>query len=66
MPRILRRDLPGVGDEAYRAVIGGGVVARRGGHVLMVMGRLPGSSDGERNRALEGVARAALEPSPQP
>jgi hypothetical protein len=60
MPRLLRRDLPGLGDEAYRAAIGGGVVARRGGNVLVVMGRLPGSSDGERDRVLGDVARAAL------
>lgn len=60
MPRILRRELPGVGDEAYRAVIGGGVVARRGGHVLMVMGRMAGSSDEERNQAFEAIARSAL------
>ncbi len=60
MPRFLRRELSGVGDEAYRAVIGGGVVARRGGHVLLVMGRLPGFSDSDRNRAFEEVARAAV------
>jgi Predicted membrane protein (DUF2207) len=60
MPRILRRQLSEVGDEAHRAVIGGGVVARRGGHVLMVMGRLPGTSDRERDRAFEAVARATL------
>lgn len=60
MPRFLRRELRDVGDEAYRAVIGGGVVARSGGHVLMVMGRLPGSRDTERDRALETIARAAL------
>lgn len=63
MPRFLRRELPNVGDEAYRAVIGGGVVARRGGHVLLVMGRMPASSDGDRNRAFEAVARAAVGPS---
>ncbi|MGI9021799.1 MAG: hypothetical protein ACR2HV_00930 [Acidimicrobiales bacterium] len=60
MPRLLRRELTGVGDEAYRAVLGGGVVARHGSHVLMVMGRLPGGGDDERDRALEGVARATL------
>lgn len=61
MPRLLRRELKDVGDEAYRAVIGGGVVARRGGHVLMVTGRLPGADDGDRNRAFAAVARAALD-----
>lgn len=62
MPRLLRRELPDVGDEAYRAVIGGGVVARRGGHVLLVMGRMPGSTDGDRNQAFEAVARACVGP----
>ncbi|HEX2043823.1 MAG TPA: hypothetical protein VHF24_14420 [Acidimicrobiales bacterium] len=61
VPRILRRDLPGVGDQAYRAAVGGGVVARRRGHVLVVTGHLPGSSDGDRDRAVEDVARAAVE-----
>jgi hypothetical protein len=60
MPRLLRRDLTDVGDEAYRAVIGGGVVARRGGHVLMVMGRMPGTSDRDRDRIFESVARVTL------
>jgi hypothetical protein len=64
MPRILRRELSGVGDEAYRAVIGGGVVARRGGHVLMVMGRMPGASDRDRDQTFEAVARAALGSAP--
>ena len=60
MPRLLRRPLTGVGDEAYRAVIGGGLVARRDGHVLLVMGRLPGEDDEERDRVFQKVARAAL------
>ena len=60
MPRLFRRELTDVGDEAYRAVIGGGVVARRGGHVLMVMGRIPGTSDRDRDRTFEAVARATL------
>jgi hypothetical protein len=60
MPRLLHRRVIGVGDEAYRAVIGGGVVTRHGNHVLVVMGRLPGASDDERNRALEEVARTAV------
>jgi hypothetical protein len=45
-------------------VIGGGIVARRGGHVLLVVGQLPGASDEERNRAFEEVARATLESEP--
>lgn len=62
MPRFLRRQLRDVGDEAYGAVMGGGVVARQEGHVFMVMGRIPSSSDSERNRAFEAIARAALGP----
>ena len=61
MPRMLRREVPGLGDEAYRAVVGGGVVVRRDGHVLVVMGRLPGADDTERDRAFEAVARTALD-----
>jgi hypothetical protein len=61
MPRFLRRELRDVGDEAFRAVIGGAVVARRGGHVLIVLGRLPESGDAGRDRAFEGIARAALD-----
>ena len=61
IPRLLRRRLAGLGDEAYRASIGGAVVVRRGGHVLVVMGRLPRSGDAERDRMLEDVARAALD-----
>ena len=60
MPRLLRRELSGVGDEAYRAVVGGGVVARRGGHVLIVTGRLAGSDDEERDQALDALARATV------
>lgn len=62
MPRFLRRPLDSVGDEAYRALLGGGVVGRRGDHVAMVMGRLPGADDDERDRALEAVAREVLAP----
>lgn len=60
-PRLLRREITGVGDEAYRAAIGGAVVARRGGHVLVVAGLLPHASDGERDRMLANVARAAVD-----
>ncbi|MDQ4131813.1 MAG: hypothetical protein M3179_01090 [Actinomycetota bacterium] len=60
LPRLLRRNLPGVGDEAYRAVIGGAVVARHAGSVLLVMGRIPGADDGERDRAFAEIARAGV------
>ena len=59
----VRPSPPDDGDEAYRAVVGGGVVARRDGHVLLVMGHLPGSSDSERDRAFEAIARASVGPS---
>ena len=35
-------------------------MARRGGHVLLVMGRMPGSNDRDRDPAFEAVARATL------
>jgi hypothetical protein len=56
MPRLLRRTVSGVGDEAYRSVIGGGVVARRGDWVLLVMGGVPGAGNRERNEVFEAVA----------
>jgi hypothetical protein len=60
MPRLLRRELPGLGSEAYR-VTGGGVVVRSGGSVLLVMGRLTGITDRERNQLFEHLARTTLD-----
>jgi hypothetical protein len=60
LPRFLRREVPGLGDEAYRATIGGGIVARQSGWVVLVLGTLPGLSEPQRDHALEEVARAAI------
>lgn len=57
---LLRRELPGVGDEAYRARFGGGVVARRGDHVVMVTLHLPGLDGSVRDDLAVRVAQAAL------
>ncbi len=57
---LLRRELPGVGDEAYRARFGGGVVARRGDHVVMVTPHLPGLDGTVRDDLAVRVAQAAL------
>ena len=51
------QSVAGVGDEAYRAPMGGGLVALAGGRVLMVAATLPGMGDQERDRAVDAVAR---------
>lgn len=50
----------GVGDEVYRATMGGGLVARAGHHVLLVEAALPALTDAQRNRAVDAVARSAV------
>jgi hypothetical protein len=60
MPGLLRRELAGVGDEAYRARWGGGVIARAGAHVVTVTPHLPGLEDDRRDEVAEAVAAAAL------
>jgi hypothetical protein len=59
LPRFLAAAVP-VGDEAYRAPLGGGVVARSGPHVLLVAPSLPGYTDDVRDRAVDAIVRAAL------
>ncbi len=60
MPRAVAARVEDVGDEAYRAPMGGGLVTRAGARVLMVVAALPGSTDDQRNRAVDAVARAAV------
>jgi hypothetical protein len=60
MPGLLRRELAGVGDEAYRARWGGGVIARAGAHVVTVTPHLPGLDDARRDEVAAAVAAAAL------
>jgi hypothetical protein len=52
--------VPGIGDEAYRAPMGGGLVALADGHLLMVAAVLPEFSDEQRDRTVEAVARAMV------
>jgi hypothetical protein len=61
LPAALRHDLPGLGDEAYRARFGGGVMARRGDHVVMVTPHLPSVDAGQRDDLAARVALAALD-----
>jgi hypothetical protein len=56
----LRHELPGLGDEAYRARFGGGVLARTGDDVVMVTPHLPGVPTLERDAVAERVAAATL------
>jgi hypothetical protein len=61
LPAALRHELPGLGDEAYRARFGGGVMARRGDHVVMVMPHLPAVDASQRDDVAARVAGAALD-----
>jgi hypothetical protein len=60
MPGLLRRELAGVGDEAYRARWGGGVIARTGDRVVTVTPHLPGLDDARRDEVAAAIAAAAL------
>jgi hypothetical protein len=61
LPAAVRHELPGLGDEAYSARFGGGVMARRGEHVVMVTPHLPGVDADERDEVARRVALAAIE-----
>jgi hypothetical protein len=61
LPAALRHELPGLGDEGYRARFGGGVMARRGEHVVMVTPHLPGLGADRRDDIAARVALAALD-----
>ncbi|HEX6569035.1 MAG TPA: hypothetical protein VF015_07715, partial [Acidimicrobiales bacterium] len=61
LPAGLRHEVPGLGDEGYRARFGGGVMARRGEHVVMVTPHLPGVDGAERDDVAVRVARAAID-----
>ncbi len=56
LPRSMAPAVPGVGDEAYRAPMGGGVVARVGERAVMVSAALPGRDDADRDAAVAAVA----------
>ena len=60
MPASLATPLSGIGDESYRSPMGGGLVARAGGNVLMVVATLPSLDDPQRDRVIATVAQMTL------
>lgn len=56
LPRAVAPAVAGIGDEAYRAPMGGGVVARVGDRAVMVSAALPGRDDADRDAAVAAVA----------
>ena len=60
LPNALASPVSGVGDEAYRAPLGGGLVARAGDHVLLLAPHLPGANNDERDRVAGALARDTL------
>ncbi len=60
LPEGQRHELPGLGDEAYRARFGGGVMARAGRAVVMVTPHLPDLPEDQRDEVAVRVASAAL------
>jgi hypothetical protein len=65
MPRVLAAAALDIGDEAYRAPLGGGVVARSGSNVLLVAPSLPGLDDAARDHAVDAIARVAVGITPR-
>jgi hypothetical protein len=64
LPEDQRHELPGLGDEAYRARFGGGVMARAGHGVVMVTPHLPDLPEDQRDEVAVRVASAALAGAP--
>jgi hypothetical protein len=60
LPEGQRHMLPDLGDEAYRARFGGGVMARAGRAVVMVTPHLPDLPEDQRDDVAVRVASAAL------
>jgi hypothetical protein len=60
MPASLATPVSGVGEESYRSPMGGGLVARAGGNVLMVVGTLPSLDDTQRDRVIVTVAQMTI------
>jgi hypothetical protein len=57
LPRAVAPAVAGIGDEAFRAPAGGGVLARFGSRVLLVSAALPGTDTTTRDDAVAAVAR---------
>jgi hypothetical protein len=64
LPEAQRHELAGLGDEAYRARFGGGVMARAGHAVVMVTPHLPELPEHQRDEVAVRVAAAALAGTP--
>ena len=64
LPELQRHEVPGLGDEAYRARFGGGVMARVDGAVVMVTPHLPTLPEHQRDEVAVRVASAALAGAP--
>jgi hypothetical protein len=60
MPTSLATPVSGVGEESYRSPMGGGLVARAGANVLMVVATLPSLDDAQRDRVIVTVAQMTL------
>jgi hypothetical protein len=57
MPAALATPVSGIGEESYRSPMGGGLVSRAGGNVLMVVATLPSLDDAQRDRVIATVAQ---------
>ena len=66
LPDPQRHEIPGLGDEAYRARFGGGVVVRAGDRVAMITPHLPDLDPGGRDELALRVARAVVGPADRP
>jgi hypothetical protein len=60
MLKLLATPVSGIGDEAYRARMGEGLVARVNGHVLMVAPSLPTLDTAQRARVVDAIAHAVV------
>ena len=60
MPASLATPISGIGEESYRSPMGGGLVARAGGDVLMVVATLPSLDDATRDRVITTTAQLSL------
>ena len=56
LPRMVAPAVDGLGDEAFRAPAGGGVLARFGAHVLLVAAALPGIDADARDAVVTKAA----------
>jgi hypothetical protein len=62
MPVSLATPVSDIGEESYRSPMGGGLVARAGTNVLMVVATLPSLDDATRDRVITTTAQLSLAP----